>query len=134
VTSTRGFFSLLITFSSSLALAQKKVPVLLPGPETKDGPSYVTFEDINQMKMLALMFAVSGLVSIIKMGWDWWRTTNDKTKEKLEAVDSDIQQVLTTLQRLEIHVQNLQSSQVTHEKVHDVVRKEIEYISRVREK
>jgi hypothetical protein len=116
----------------------KNSPAIFPLAQTDKGEVYVTFNDINQMKIMFLIFALSGLIGIIKWGVGLFTRTEQKSREgmdrrllELEKNDKDI---LNAIQRLEIHLAHVKDDQVKSDEVRSIVRNEFDYLHKLKDK
>lgn len=106
----------------------KKLIIPLSNP---DPDSYVSFNDLNQMKILILTFVVTALVKIV---WDVLKSKNSDVTGRIVSIEKTQHDILNAIQRLGIHLDQVKASQVVENEVREIVRNEIDYAEKVERK
>lgn len=116
----------------------KSSPAIFPVASTDHGEVYLTFTDLQQLKILLLSIAVSALIGVVKWFIGLFTRTEFKTREamdkrllKLEENDAEI---LDKLKELSIHFSHVKDSQVRADQIRAIARDEIEYVSKLQSK
>lgn len=127
----------MIWFLISQAYA-KSGPAVFPLASTDKGEVYVTFNDINQLKIMFLIFALSASISLIKWLVGLFTKTEQRSREamdkRLTKLEDGNDEILIALQELKIHFQHMKSDQVNSDQVRQIARDEITYLQKTRER
>lgn len=111
---------------------------MFPLASTDHGEVYVTFNDINQLKIMFLIFALSASISLIKWLVGFFTKTEQRSKEamdkRLTKLEDGNDEILIALQELKIHFQHMKSDQVNSDQVRQIARDEITYLQKTRER
>lgn len=115
-----------------------KSPAVFPLASTDKGELYVTFNDINQMKIMFLVFAAYALFNILKGIAGFFTKSELKTREKmndrLEKLEENSELILRRFDEFSIKLSHLSDGQVTSDEVRAITRDEIAYITKLRER
>lgn len=116
----------------------KSSPAIFPLGSTDKGEVYVTWSDVNQMKMMMLVFAVYALFNLVKWIIGLFTKTEMKTREamheRLEALEKQGASILNAIQKLEIHLSHVKDGQVTENEVRSITRNELDYVAKLKER
>lgn len=130
------FFSLIQMFQTEVFA--KSSPAVFPLGSTDKGEIYMTFNDINQMKIGILIFAVYALFNLLKWIIGLFTKSEQKTREamheRLEMLEKQNNVILNSIQKLELHFAHMKDGQVTANEVREITRDEIAYVSKLRGK
>jgi hypothetical protein len=130
-----AFYSLILILSTN-ALA--KTPAVFPIGTNEHGEVYVSFGDLQQLKIMFLVFACYALINIIKWIINVFTKSELKTREamhkRLNELEDKDNEILKAIQRLEIHMAHMKDGQVGAEQVRQIARDELNYLNKVRDK
>lgn len=94
---------------------------------------FVTTKDLDQMKLMFLVFAASSLLSLIKFLWDLITKKEEKERQRnadrLDSLEATQGEILKTLQKLEINLSHI--SNLDADEVRDIARQEVIYARKI---
>jgi translation initiation factor 2B subunit (eIF-2B alpha/beta/delta family) len=116
--------------------------IAIPLPEIAEG-IHLTFKDIDQLKMMFLVYTVTLLWGVVKSGITWWKEKHDESEEKvqefMEKTTEAIQRIEMKQQKIEdkqetimTMIENVSDNKASFDDVRDITRKEIEYAKKLR--
>lgn len=109
-------------------------PVVIDLKPEQAGGGFVTFQDVDQMKIMVLVFAVSALVQAIKILWDWFSAKTNKTDQKLDYLVSAVNRLEEQVGYLKTNHSRLEDEAISREQMVGLVRAELEYLEKIRGK
>lgn len=123
----KSFFILILITNISHAKA-----VIAPVGKVDGNDLFVTVNDLNQLKIMFLLFALTTLYTVGKELWNWIRNKDSDVGKRIDKMEEKQDEILTAIQKLEIHLAHVKDNKVTEMDVRSIVRDEYEFIQKHR--
>lgn len=121
------YSTLILITNNSFAKA-----VVAPLGKVDGNDLFVTVNDLNQLKIMALLFTIGSLWTIIKGLYHWFTNKESNLDKRIDDIEKSQKEILTAIQRLDIHLAQVKDNKVTETQVRDIVRDEYEFIQKYR--